>query len=1176
MRRILFTETDFTTLPNPPAGFKYIGFNGPTFTEKDENGSSTPTGGGGGSASFTEITYQALRTLQDGSGLTPGGYYLITDFKTCYDQPDYDLNGSPTFSASNYKVSEENPILVFAISANELAANAYQPNYPKDEIKYDISFNATEVTGGTAYGRITYRKDENGNAFEYDFREVLFKRYDVYVSEQVYDGLVSITENIAGTYSNGQEVITGVVIGVVTGVDTNFSFATGSVVGVLNIDNDTIVDYYEVLEVLDANNMVVTGHTIVEASNTRLVDSNLLEGMSWKQNNIISSTASYEYITFGDISQCFSNTTTTTDTYTVWDERTFLLPNNVFKGENTYRDNSFGHGFRNNTFNTSCDSNRIGGSFYNNIIDNDFDNNIINDDFYNNIMKCDFQRNIINGQFYDNHFGDEDGDEDFDYNIIQASFYRNFYIGANDFEYNTIKGDFYENIILSRFSRNTLSGVFRNNTVESTFRDNKIGDECYSNYILEAFSENVTGDYFYDNEIFGSFTGNVIGNNFFNNNLYANAFEDNQISTYFHFNNIGDSGNGTVNNYRFYKNTIGHYFSYNTTLGGDDEYFDNNEIGNDFSYNNVYGEFEGNFIGNGFNNNNIGSRFNDNKIGNNFNYNNRIGINFKSNVIGNYFESNRVGNNFERNRIGDAFSSNQIDNGLFDWGELNNLVDREYDTFQNALDNNIGEYVVGENLILKDTVNDEYYKVKFTQWTQNNNGGGFSYERTKVDPTTGDNIGDTVYFTKPNGATSSVDVIVPGVLEITRGNNRYIYNSATESNADSSSAPTGTLWNSRFFKNNNGALFHDNNIKNGFQNNKIYKDFEKNNIENSFTYNFIYNTFFENTEVGNYFYENTIGIGLTAGYSNFGKNKIGNGFGKNFLPGYFESNVIGNNFYSNDFIDGAWGNTIKNNFYSNDIESGFDGNDIGHYFESNMIGQSFQNNKIKDGFYDNVIAQNFAQNTIETGFFNNNIESDFGYGYGELRGNRIGNNFSENHVGEYFYDNNISDNFTGNTMSHNFQYNDVKTRVSNTDFSIYNGNILTYPYGFAGTLPNEVVGTTYSGVSGTYSYGGSTMSVVDATFDIYVISETALSVTLVNPGKYYLPYLGNTQSEISISDSKFGGTGSNDLSIIITAVSDLPSVYGEYNTEIFKSAGSVNRLSYYDSSDILTIKDIDK
>jgi hypothetical protein len=61
MRRILFSETDFASLPNPPAGFKYIGFDGPNFSEKDENGSTTPTGGGSGSAtsSFISLTNNA-------------------------------------------------------------------------------------------------------------------------------------------------------------------------------------------------------------------------------------------------------------------------------------------------------------------------------------------------------------------------------------------------------------------------------------------------------------------------------------------------------------------------------------------------------------------------------------------------------------------------------------------------------------------------------------------------------------------------------------------------------------------------------------------------------------------------------------------------------------------------------------------------------------------------------------------------------------------------------------------------------------------------------------------------------------------------------------------------------------------------------------------------------------
>jgi len=73
-----------------------------------------------------------------------------------------------------------------------LASDAFQPQYPNDNIKYDISFNETEVTDSPAFGRITYRKDDRGNAFDYDFREVRFKRYDLFFSEQVYNGTISI------------------------------------------------------------------------------------------------------------------------------------------------------------------------------------------------------------------------------------------------------------------------------------------------------------------------------------------------------------------------------------------------------------------------------------------------------------------------------------------------------------------------------------------------------------------------------------------------------------------------------------------------------------------------------------------------------------------------------------------------------------------------------------------------------------------------------------------------------------------------------------------------------------------------------------------------------------------------------------------------------------------------
>ena len=35
---MLFQETDFTSMPNPPEGFRYVGFDGQNFTAKDETG----------------------------------------------------------------------------------------------------------------------------------------------------------------------------------------------------------------------------------------------------------------------------------------------------------------------------------------------------------------------------------------------------------------------------------------------------------------------------------------------------------------------------------------------------------------------------------------------------------------------------------------------------------------------------------------------------------------------------------------------------------------------------------------------------------------------------------------------------------------------------------------------------------------------------------------------------------------------------------------------------------------------------------------------------------------------------------------------------------------------------------------------------------------------------------
>lgn len=354
-----------------------------------------------------------------------------------------------------------------------------------------------------------------------------------------------------------------------------------------------------------------------------------------------------------------------------------------------------------------------------------------------------------------------------------------------------------------------------------------------------------------------------------------------------------------------------------------------------------------------------------------------------------------------------------------------------------------------------------------------------------------------------------------------------------------------------------------NNLGDAFFGNNITSDWIGNNIGDLCNNNIIHSPLNENN-IGTQFSQNEIGIfeGFNGDFTN---NTILNGFKGNLINGgEFSENKIGYAFAFNE---------VLGSFYNNQIES---------YFLGNNTLNGFSYNKIGSWFTSNTISYTFGYNEIANYFNNNTIENDFGYGAGEIRGNKIGNNFENNHIGEYFYDNRIANLFSDNTISNYFQFNDVKSQnLNSVDFTTYNGNILSFSYSFVGggnSLPNEVVGTTFSNVSGTYSYGGSTASiVVDATFDIFVLTQGAVIVTLNEPGKFYLPAIGFTSSTIKISGTKIGGVDvSTDVNISINEVSDLPSVYAEYNTEIFKRAGGVNRLSYYDASDVLTITDIDK
>jgi hypothetical protein len=658
------------------------------------------------SAGVIETTYSELVDNITGETLTTGVYYIITDFRTCYDQPDFNSNGGEILG-DNYKQSEVEPIIVFATSDNTISTTAYQPTYPNDKIQYDWTFNKTERTQGLAYGRISERIDEFNNRTDYDHRTILFKRYQ-YIEidfDSPYQGVVAVTP-ASGTLMevNGTEtVFTGLTIGQYVGFKLGGDFRV-----------------YEITSISGNTIMTITGLTNVNTGCcVEMFPANGQTNTSYLQNNI--TTAYTEYYTFDYNDFNVNNYVGNYANSYVYDENSFILANNVFQGS-TYRNNTFGDMCYNNSFDDDCWNNTIGNYFYNNITDDDFDGNVIGNYFNNNRITPNFQYNRIG--------------ENFQYNyLVQNSFYRNNIM--NGFEYNTISGNDFQNneigsgfnnnvVRYGQFYKNDIGNGYNYNKVYSEFSGNLIGNgfnlnnlycQFYDNTIGEYYNDNTIGlilnpssvqfysnkigNSFYSNTISGETSNNVIGNRFenntiysdFNNNKISNEFKGNMMLQSFEGNNIDSFVGGNQFSGGTYANNIGSYTFDNDFLGqvGGNDWRGNfylNTIGDNFNGNSFYGEINNNTIGNNFYGNNIQSYFNNNTIGDGFQTNeiknyfneNTIGDGFgygsaipQGNKIGNNFYNNSVGEYFYNNSIPDNFVENTIDN-FFQWNIVNTAV----------------------------------------------------------------------------------------------------------------------------------------------------------------------------------------------------------------------------------------------------------------------------------------------------------------------------------------------------------------------------------------------------------------------------------------------------------------------------------------------------------------------
>lgn len=133
----------------PPVGYKFLGLDDEILSLNTE-GIISPVGGGVLDTNAIQLTYSELLSLKETSSLEIGSWYLITD----YNSTNF-LHGikGTVYGYNSSHQSPTEPLLVRAVSVNEISGRAYSTVHPNDIIYYSldeyntICENSTFTTG---------------------------------------------------------------------------------------------------------------------------------------------------------------------------------------------------------------------------------------------------------------------------------------------------------------------------------------------------------------------------------------------------------------------------------------------------------------------------------------------------------------------------------------------------------------------------------------------------------------------------------------------------------------------------------------------------------------------------------------------------------------------------------------------------------------------------------------------------------------------------------------------------------------------------------------------------------------------------------------------------------------------------------------------------------------------
>lgn len=384
----------------------------------DDSGVPLPVGAGGGGGTYnpvTEITYSALYALKTSNGFATASYYLITDFDSVYEQPDFYCDGTPKTVVDCKGMPSGwwyQPIIVLATSKNTLSTDAYQPpgpsfnGYSLDKIKYDFNWNQTEF-GNAAKGRITERVDEFGNRTDYDHRSIRFRRYRNYTKNVQLTGIVTDYDCVSGVVSaSGASFSTDLISGDIIIIDSKSDLGYD-----IGLKVNSVISDGSFRAVVDSLYTGGVPSSLTLISGTTITPQNY--NFSGKTYDIYSTTSTSDYNQYkevyfgqGDADDCNKEVYTFNmlnsannkignyaQSYLSGVNNLFILPNNVFGDQcsnNLILDNFYNNHIGDNFYN-----NHIGYNFSKNLIGNLFSKNTTTDTFSSNIIGDDFKWNNI-------------------------------------------------------------------------------------------------------------------------------------------------------------------------------------------------------------------------------------------------------------------------------------------------------------------------------------------------------------------------------------------------------------------------------------------------------------------------------------------------------------------------------------------------------------------------------------------------------------------------------------------------------------------------------------------------------------------------------------------------------------------------------------------------------------